>query len=136
MSLKMVKRNTLTISRFMAAVSAVLLLTYLIDVISQESSDTSFILIDSEVKGGLFGITSATLLIAAFVVELKERSMMTSITLISSGVLMGTLALANEALSDEGIGDIAASFVNASSVGYIIMGLGILHLVKLQESRR
>lgn len=135
MYLETVKRNALTISRLIAAVSTILLLTYLADAISQESSETGFILVDSEVKGGFFGITSAILFIAAFVLEFRERSMITSVLLISSGALMGTLAIANDALSDLGIAEIATSFANAASVGYIIMGLGILHLVKLRESR-
>jgi hypothetical protein len=48
---------------------------------------------------------------------------------------MGTLPIARDALSDSGVANIATSFANVSSVGYIIMGLGMLHLAKLLEAK-
>ena len=132
---KIAERNALTTSRLMAIVGVVVLLTYMVEAIEQKASGRTFLAMDAEVKGMVFGISSVALFIAAFALELRERSMITSGLLISGGATMGTLALAKDALSDAGIAGITTGFANSASVGYVIMGLGILHLVKLRESR-
>lgn len=121
-------------SRLMAAVVGGILLIYVVETMDLGSS-RMLIMIDDESEGMVFGIPSAVLFIAAFVLELKERSAITSSLLIAGGATMGTLSIARDALSESGMANIATSFANVSSVGYVIMGLGILHLVKLQEAK-
>lgn len=91
--------------------------------------------IDAESRGIAYGVSSAVLFVAAFLLELRERSMVTSGLIIAGGATMGTLAIARNALSEAGVANIAPGFANVSSVGYVIMGLGILHLAKLRESK-
>lgn len=128
-------RNALSVSRLLAIAAALLLLIYIADAFAIRTPVTDTIPFDRETRGSVFGGSAVALFIAAFVLELRERSRITSGLLISGGATMGTLSLARDALSDAGMANIATNFANASSLGYIIMGLGILHLVKLREAR-
>lgn len=129
------QRNALAVSRLLAIAAALLLLIYIIDAFAVSTPVTDTIPFDSETRGSIFGVSAVALFIAAFALELGDRSRITSGLLISGGATMGTLSLAKDALSEAGMANIAMNFANASSLGYIIMGLGILHLVKLREAR-
>ncbi|MEM3159921.1 MAG: hypothetical protein QXJ74_03975 [Nitrososphaera sp.] len=122
-------------SRVMATVAAALLLSYMVELVWQTLPITAFLAIDAESKGMIYGVLSAVLFVAAFLLELREKSMITSGLIISGGATMGTLAIARNTLSELGVANISASFAGVSSLGYVIMGLGILHLVKLRENR-
>lgn len=127
-------RNARAASRVTATVAAALLLTYMIE-ITWKSPTAAFLAMDAESRGIVYGISSAVLFVAAFLLELRERSAITSGLIISGGAAMGTLAIAKNVLAEAGVANVATSFANVSSVGYVIMGLGILHLVKLRESK-
>lgn len=128
-------RNARTASRVMATVAAAILLAYMVEITWQRSPTTMILATDTETRGIAYGVSSAVLFVAAFLLELRERSAITSGLIISGGAAMGTLAIAKNALSEAGIASVSAGFASVSSVGYIIMGLGILHLVKLRESK-
>lgn len=122
-------------SRVMATIAAALLVAYMAEIIWQSSPTAELVPIDAESKGIAYGVSSAVLFVAAFLLELRERSIVTSGLIISGGATMGTLAIAKNVLAEAGVANVATSFANVSSVGYVIMGLGILHLVKLRESK-
>lgn len=129
------QKSTGNASRVMAAVAAGLLLVYMVEAVDRGSPSRTLFPVDDETRGAVYGVSSSVLFIAAFALELRERSTITSSLLIAGGATMGTLSIARDALSESGVASIAPSFATASSVGYVIMGLGILHLVKLRESR-
>ncbi|HEX6068035.1 MAG TPA: hypothetical protein VFZ05_04465 [Nitrososphaera sp.] len=128
-------RNARLASRVMATIAAALLLAYMAEIIWQRSPTTELVAIDAESRGIAYGVSSAVLFVAAFLLELKERSVVTSGLIIAGGATMGTLAVARNALAEAGVANIAPGFANVSSVGYVIMGLGILHLIKLRETK-
>lgn len=128
-------RNARFASRVMATVATALLFAYMAEVIWQGFPTEELVAIDAESRGIAYGVSSAVLFIAAFLLELKERSVVTSGLMISGGATMGTLAIARNALAEAGVANVATGFANVSSVGYVIMGPGILHLIKLRESR-
>lgn len=132
---KVAGKNVRVASRVMATVAAALLLSYMVELVWQTLPITAFLAIDAESKGMIYGVLSAVLFVAAFLLELREKSMITSGLIISGGATMGTLAIARNTLSELGVANISASFAGVSSLGYVIMGLGILHLVKLRENR-
>ncbi|MEM2140782.1 hypothetical protein [Nitrososphaera sp.] len=132
---KVAGKNVRAASRVMATVAAALLLSYMVELVWQTLPITAFLAIDAESKGMIYGVLSAVLFVAAFLLELREKSMITSGLIISGGATMGTLAIARNTLSELGVANISASFAGVSSLGYVIMGLGILHLVKLRENR-
>ncbi len=132
---RITQKTTGNASRIMATVAAGLLLMYVVEATQQRSPARTLIPVDEESWGTVFGISSAVLFVAAFALELRERSAVTSGLLISGGATMGTLSIARDALAESGMANIGVGFASVSSVGYIIMGLGILHLAKLRESR-
>ena len=128
-------RNARMASKVIAAIAAALLLAYMVEITWQRLPASAFLAMDDESKGIIYGASSAVLFVAAFLLELRERSAITSGLIISGGAAMGTLAVARDALADAGVANVATGFANVSAVGYVIMGLGILHLVKLRESK-
>lgn len=118
----------------MAAIAASLVVIYIVGELEFTSS-ASWLFSNGEASGMVFGVLSAVLFVTAFVLELRKRSIITAGLLVSGGATMGTLSMAKDVLAESGIVNIALSFSYASSIGYIIMSLGLLHLVKLLESK-
>jgi hypothetical protein len=127
-------KATKNVPRLMAAVAASLLTIYIVEAIASSSTSKASSL-EGEIPGMVFGVLSTVLFVAAFALEFRKRSIVTSGLLISGGAAMGTLSIARDVLAESGMANIATSFANTASIGYIIMGLGLLHLVKLRESR-
>jgi hypothetical protein len=127
-------KATKNVPRLMAAVAASLLMIYMVEAVESRSTSREPSL-EGEIPGMVFGVSSTVLFVAAFALELRRRSIITSGLLISGGAAMGTLSMARDVLAESGMANIATSFANAASIGYIIMGLGLLHLVKLRENR-
>lgn len=132
---KIIQKNARVASRLMAIAAAGLLLTYMLEATEQRLSGAALPATDHEVEGAIFGVSSVVLFVAAFVLELRERSLLTSGLLISGGATMGTLAIVRDMLAEAEMANISTNFANASSVGYVIMALGILHMAKLWESK-
>ena len=66
----------------------------------------------------------------AFGVGIREKSAINTILLIVGGMLIGTSVLIASLMAEGGLDSISSSFLGVIIVGYIIMGLGILRVVK------
>jgi hypothetical protein len=76
-----------------------------------------------------FGISSIILFFLAFGVDIrgKNKSNVTTTLLIVGGALIGTSALGVSAMDKTGL---VATFLTVSTIGYVIMGSGILRAVQ------
>jgi len=107
----------------------ILLLTYLVDA-AVGQGEVGFLPMDEKERGMIFGLSTIILFFVAFGVGIREKSAITTILLIVGGVLIGTSVLVASSMAEGGLESISGSFLGVIIVGYIIMGLGILRVVK------
>ncbi len=117
------------VSEITAVAAMILLLTYLVDA-AVGQGEVGFLPMDEKERGMIFGLSTITLFFVAFGVGIREKSAITTILLIVGGVLIGTSVLAASLMAEGGLASISGSFLGVIIVGYIIMGLGILRVVK------
>jgi len=117
------------ISEITAVAAMVLLLTYLIDA-AVGQGEVGFLPMSEKERGMIFGLSTIILFFVAFGVGIREKSTITTVLLIVGGVLIGTSVLAASLMAEGGLASISGSFLGVIIVGYIIMGLGILRVVK------
>ncbi len=117
------------VSEITAVAAMILLLTYLVDA-AVGQGEVGFLPMDEKERGMIFGLSTIILFFVAFGVGIREKSAITTILLIVGGVLIGTSVLAASLMAEGGLASISGSFLGVIIVGYIIMGLGILRVVK------
>ena len=117
------------ISEITAIVAMILLLVYLCDA-AVGQGEIGFLPMSEKERGMIFGLSTITLFFVAFGVGIREKSAINTILLIVGGLLIGTSVLAASLMTEGGLDSISSSFLGVIIVGYIIMGLGILRVVK------
>jgi hypothetical protein len=121
------------ISEFVAIAALIILLTYIADAtIGQGKS--GFLPLTAGQRGMIFGTSSIVLFFVAIGIGFKERSRVTGGLVTAGGAIMGTSVLVASAMGEGGLGSIRGSFLGIIIVGYIIMGLGILMLVRTKKA--
>jgi hypothetical protein len=121
------------ISEFVAIAALIILLTYIADAaIGQGKS--GFIPLTAGQRGMIFGTSSIVLFFVAIGIGFKERSRVTGGLVTAGGAIMGTSVLVASAMGEGGLGSIRGSFLGIIIVGYIIMGLGIIMLVRTKKA--
>jgi hypothetical protein len=121
------------ISEFVAIAALIILLTYITDAaIGQGKS--GFLPLTAGQRGMLFGTSSIVLFFVAIGIGFKERSRVTGGLVTAGGAIMGTSVLVASAMGESGLGSIRSSFLGIIIVGYIIMGMGILMLVRTKKA--
>ncbi len=119
------------ISEFVAIAALIILLTYIADAaIGQGKS--GFLPMSAAQRGMIFGTSSIVLFFVAIGIGFKEKSRVTGALVTAGGAIMGTSVLLASAMG-EGLGSIRGSFLGIIVIGYIIMGLGILLLVRTKK---
>jgi hypothetical protein len=121
------------ISEFVAIAALIILLTYIADAaIGQGKS--GFLPLTAGQRGMIFGTSSIVLFFVAIGIGFKERSRVTGGLVTAGGAIMGTSVLVASAMGESGLGSIRSSFLGIIIVGYIIMGMGILMLVRTKKA--
>ena len=127
-------------SQIIAAVALALLLIYFIDVLtSMLINEPGFLPFTSKDRGLLFGGSSIALFIISFIVGWKIYSKVLAVLLIVGGALIGTSVLVSTFVTPQLTNTLdefkivtppLPQFIGIIIIGYIIMGLGILKVVK------
>jgi hypothetical protein len=121
------------ISEFVAIAALIILLTYIADAaIGQGKS--GFLPLTAGQRGMIFGTSSIVLFFVAIGIGFKERSRLTGGLVTAGGAIMGTSVLVASAMAEGGLGSIRGSFLGIVIVGYIIMGMGILMLLRTKKA--
>ena len=117
------------LSEIIVIAGMIVLMIYIADA-AVGQGETGFLPMTEKERGMIFGISSIMLFFAAFGIGFKEKSSILTILLLAGGALIGTSVLVASAMAEGGLGTISSSFVGVVTVGYIIMGLGILRIVQ------
>lgn len=121
------------ISEFVAIAALIILLTYIIDAaIGQGKS--GFLPMTAGQRGMIFGTSSIVLFFVAIGIGFKEKSRVTGGLVTAGGAIMGTSVVLASAMGEGGLGSIRGSFLGIIVIGYIIMGIGILLLVRTKKA--
>ena len=117
------------VSEITAIAAMILLLVYLVDA-AVGQGEIGFLPMSEKERGMMFGLSTIILFFVAFGVGIREKSAISTILLIVGGMLIGTSVLIASLMAEGGLDSISSSFLGVIIVGYIIMGLGILRVVK------
>jgi len=117
------------VSEITAIAAMILLLTYLVDA-AVGQGEVGFLPMDEKERGMIFGLSTIILFFVAFGVGIREKSVIATILLIAGGLLIGTSVLAASSMAEGGLTSISGSFLGVIVAGYVIMGLGILGIIK------
>ena len=121
------------ISEFVAIAALIILLTYIADAaIGQGKS--GFLPMTAGQRGMILGTSSIVLFFVAIGIGFRERSHVTGGLVTAGGAIMGTSVVIASAMGEGGLGSIRGSFLGIIVVGYIIMGIGILMLVRRKKA--
>jgi hypothetical protein len=121
------------ISEFVAIAALIILLTYIADAaIGQGKS--GFLPMTAGQRGMILGTSSIVLFFVAIGIGFRERSRVTGGLVTAGGAIMGTSVVIASAMGEGGLGSIRGSFLGIIVVGYIIMGIGILMLVRRKKA--
>lgn len=123
------------ISEYLAVAAMLILLTYIADAAVGQGK-MGFLPLTAAQRGMFFGMSSIILFFVAFGIGFKERSRLTSILLVAGGAIMGTAVLGASAMGEGGLGSIPASFIGIITIGYIIMGIGIVMMAGPKKQNR
>jgi hypothetical protein len=123
------------ISEFVAIAALIILLTYIADA-AVGQGESGFLPMTAGQRGMVFGTSSIVLFFVAIGIGFKEKSRVTGGLVTAGGAIMGTSVLLASAMGEGGLGSIRGSFVGIIVIGYIIMGLGILLLVRTKKAAR
>jgi hypothetical protein len=121
-------------AEIMVIAGMAILLVYILDVMVAEG-ETGFLPMTAEERGRTLGTSSMILFFVSFGVGYKERSIILTSILIVGGALMGTSVLVASAMSEGGLSEAPGAFIAVIIVGYIIMALGILRVVRRKDKK-
>ena len=121
-------------AEIMVIAAMAILLVYILDAMVAEG-ETGFLPMTAEERGRTFGTSSMILFFVSFGVGYKERSIILTSTLIAGGALMGTSVLAASAMAEGGLSEAPGAFIAVIIVGYIIMALGILRIIRGKDKK-
>lgn len=135
--MKSVRKKT---SEVIASVALVLLIIYFIDVFMfMLTTEAGFLPFSSKDRGLIFGGFSITLFIISFIVGFRIYSRILAILLVTGGALIGTSVLVSTFVTPQLVNISVAfkivtpplpQFIGIIIIGYVILGLGILKVIK------
>lgn len=112
-----------------AIVAMILLLIYLADA-GVGKGKAGFLPLSASERGGLIGAPSIIFFVASFIGSFQESSKITTSLLIAGGALMSSSVLVASAMSKDGIMGISTSFLLVVIIGFIIMSMGLFHILR------
>ena len=131
-------------SEVLVSVALALLIIYILDVgVSLLNNSDGFLPLSAKERGMIFGGGSIILFVIAFGIGINVASRLLTVLLIIGGAIMGTTVLISSFVvptqgsnsmnssSDSGQAQILApQFIGIIVIGYIIMGMGILRMLR------
>ncbi|HKU82934.1 MAG TPA: hypothetical protein VJP58_02740 [Candidatus Nitrosocosmicus sp.] len=131
-------------SEVLVSVALALLVIYILDVgVSILNNSDGFLPLSAKERGMIFGGGSIILFVIAFGIGINVASRLLTVLLIIGGAIMGTTVLISSFVvptqdstsmnssSDSGQAQILApQFIGIIVIGYIIMGMGILRMLR------
>jgi hypothetical protein len=131
-------------SEVLVSVALALLVIYILDVgVSMLNNSDGFLPLSAKERGMIFGGGSIILFVIAFGIGINVASRLLTVLLIIGGAIMGTTVLISSFVvptqgsngmnssSDSGQAQILApQFIGIIVIGYIIMGMGILRMLR------
>jgi len=131
-------------SEVLVSVALALLVIYILDVgVSMLNNSDGFLPLSAKERGMIFGGGSILLFVIAFGIGINVASRLLTVLLIVGGAIMGTTVLISSFVvptqgsnsmnssSDSGQAQILApQFIGIIVIGYIIMGMGILRMLR------
>ena len=118
------------VSEALAIIAMALLLTYIADAAVARGNNQGFLPMSAAQRGMIFGTSSIILFFVSFAIGFSERSILTTVLLISGGALIGSSVLAASVMANGGLVGTQRSFGAIIIIGFIIMALGILRAVQ------
>jgi len=131
-------------SEVLVSIALALLVIYILDVgVSMLNNSDGFLPLSAKERGMIFGGGSIILFVIAFGIGINVASRLLTVLLIIGGAIMGTTVLISSFVvptqgsnsmnssSDSGQAQILApQFIGIIVIGYIIMGMGILRMLR------
>ncbi len=131
-------------SEILVSVALALLVIYILDVgVSMLSHSDGFLPLSAKERGMIFGGGSILLFVIAFGIGINVASRLLTVLLIVGGAIMGTTVLIssfivptqdsnglNQSSESEQSQILAPQFIGIIVIGYIIMGMGILRVLR------
>ena len=131
-------------SEVLVSIALALLVIYILDVgVSMLNNSDGFLPLSAKERGMIFGGGSILLFVIAFGIGINVASRLLTVLLIIGGAIMGTTVLISSFVvptqgsnsmnssSDSGQAQILApQFIGIIVIGYIIMGMGILRMLR------
>jgi hypothetical protein len=131
-------------AEILVSIALALLVIYILDVgVSMLSNSDGFLPLSAKDRGMIFGGGSILLFVISFGIGINVVSRLLTVLLIIGGAIMGTTVLISSlfippedainmnSASDRGGAQILApQFIGIIVIGYIIMGMGILRVIR------
>ena len=144
MKINSMQRTRKIASEVLVSVALALLVIYILDVgVSMLSHSDGFLPLSAKDRGMIFGGGSILLFVISFGIGINVASRLLTVLLIIGGAIMGTTVLISSFIaptqdnnsmnssSDSGQSQILApQFIGIVVIGYIIMGMGILRVLR------
>ena len=144
MKINSMQRTRKIASEVLVSVALALLVIYILDVgVSMLSHSDGFLPLSAKDRGMIFGGGSILLFVISFGIGINVASRLLTVLLIIGGAIMGTTVLISSFIvptqdnnsmnssSDSGQSQILApQFIGIIVIGYIIMGMGILRVLR------
>jgi hypothetical protein len=131
-------------AEILVSIALALLVIYILDVgVSMLSNSEGFLPLSAKDRGMIFGGGSIILFVISFGIGINVVSRLLTVLLIIGGAIMGTTVLIsslfippedtanmNSASDRGGTQILAPQFIGIIVIGYIIMGMGILRVIR------
>ena len=121
------------LSAFIAIAALIILLTYIADAAVGQGK-SGFLPMTAGQRGMILGTSSIILFFVAIGIGFRDKSALTGALVTAGGAIMGSSVLLASMMEEGGLGSISGSFIGVIAVGFIIMGIGILMLVRTRKS--
>lgn len=132
-----------TISEILVSIAFILLVVYILDVgVAMINQSDGFLPLSEKDRGMIFGGGSIVLFIVSFGIGINIPSKILTILLIVGGAIMGTTVLFSSLFlpsensiqmspsDSRQIQMFAPQFIGIIVIGYVIMGMGILRIIR------
>jgi hypothetical protein len=121
------------LSTYIAIAALIILLTYIADA-AVGQGNTGFLPLTAGQRGMILGTSSIILFFVAIGIGLRDKSALTGALVTAGGAIMGVSVLLASMMEEGGLASIRGSFLGIIAVGFIIMGIGILMLIRARKS--
>jgi len=132
-----------TVSEILASIAFILLIVYILDVgVSMINESDGFLPLSEKDRGMIFGGGSILLFVISFGIGINIASKTLTILLVLGGAIMGTTVLFSSlflppenniqmsSTDSNQIQILSPQFIGIIVIGYVIMGMGILRIIR------